>query len=512
MKKNTFCYLLTYLFLQLSIGQNNLAVNTDAGKVKISRNIYGHFAEHLGHCIYGGFYVGDTSSIPNTNGVRNDIIDALKKLKIPNLRWPGGCFADTYHWKDGIGPKDKRPSMVNKWWGGVTEDNSFGTHDFLNMCELLGAEPYLSGNVGSGTVQELADWVQYTNFKGKSPMSDLRTQNGRTAPWKVKLWGIGNEAWGCGGNMKPEYYADEYRKYATFISDWENTGGLMRIASGASDADYNWTETLMKNIPLGMLGGVAMHHYSVLDWNKKGSATDFSEDQYFHIMKQALLMDELVTKHAAIMDKYDPKQKIALVVDEWGGWYDVEKGTNPGFLYQQNTIRDAMIAGVTLNIFNNHADRVRVANLAQCVNVLQAVILTNKEKMILTPTYYVMEMYNVHQDATLLPLTLTVNDYILNGEKLPAVSASASKDSLGVIHISLVNIDPLQSQKISIVLKGETKKNLSGRILTSKKLQDYNSFTEPEKIKPAAFNTASIDKNVLTVTLPPMAVVVLTIK
>jgi len=512
MKKNTFCCLVTFLFLQLSVGQNNLFINTDAGKVKINRNIYGHFAEHLGRCIYDGFYVGDTSSIPNTNGVRNDIIDALKKLKIPNLRWPGGCFADTYHWKDGIGPKDKRPTMVNKWWGGVTEDNSFGTHDFLNMCELLGAEPYLSANVGSGTVQELADWVQYSNFNGKSPMSDLRTQNGRTAPWKVKMWGIGNEAWGCGGNMKPDYYANEYRKYATFISDWENRGGLMRIASGASDADYNWTETLMKNIPLDMLGGVAMHHYSLLDWNKKGPAVEFSENQYFQIMKQALLMDELVTKHAAIMDKYDPKQKIALVVDEWGGWYDVEKGANPGFLYQQNTIRDAMIAGVTLNIFNNHADRVRVANLAQCVNVLQAVILTNKEKMILTPTYYVMEMYNVHQDATLLPITLKVNDYILNGEKLPAVSASASKDSLGVINISLVNIDPLQSQKISIVLKSETKKNLSGRILTSKKLQDYNSFTESEKIKPATFNNASIDKNVLTVTLPPMAVVVLTIK
>ena len=512
MKKNTFCCLTTYLFLQLSIGQNNLAINTDSGKVKINRNIYGHFAEHLGHCIYGGFYVGDTSKIPNTNGVRNDIIDALKKLKIPNLRWPGGCFADTYHWKDGIGPKDKRTAMVNKWWGGVTEDNSFGTHDFLNMCELLGAEPYLSGNVGSGTVQELADWVQYTNFKGKSPMSDLRTQNGRTEPWKVKFWGIGNEAWGCGGNMKPEYYADEYRKYATFISDWENSGGLLRIASGASDADYNWTETLMKNIPLNMLGGVAMHHYSVLDWNKKGPAIEFSEDQYFHIMKQALLMDELVTKHAAVMDKYDPKQKIALVVDEWGGWYDVEKGTNPGFLYQQNTIRDAMIAGVTLNIFNNHADRVRVANLAQCVNVLQAVILTNKEKMILTPTYHVMEMYNVHQDATLLPLTLTVNDYIFNGEKLPAVSASASKDSLGVIHISLVNIDPTKPQKITIALKGENKKNLSGKILSSKKLQDYNSFTEPEKIKPAVFSNATIDKNVLTVTLPPTAVVVLTLK
>jgi alpha-N-arabinofuranosidase len=485
--------------------------NTTSNPV-INKNIYGHFAEHLGHCIYGGFYVGDTSKVPNTNGVRNDIIEALKKLKIPNLRWPGGCFADTYHWKDGIGPKDKRPAMVNKWWGGVTEDNSFGTHDFLNMCELLGAEPYLSGNVGSGTVQELADWVQYTNFKGKSPMSDLREQNGRKEPWKVKLWGIGNEAWGCGGNMKPEYYADEYRKYATFISDWENTGGLLRIASGASDADYNWTETLMKNIPLNMLGGVAMHHYSVIEWNKKGPAIDFSEGQYFAIMKQAWKMEELVTNHSAIMDKYDPQKKIALVVDEWGGWYDVEAGTNPGFLYQQNTIRDAMIAGVTLNVFNNHASRVRVANLAQCVNVLQAVILTDKEKMILTPTYHVMEMYNVHQGATLLPLKIITNDYVLNGEKLPAVSASASKDSTGTIHISLVNIDPNKSQKISLNISGEKIGAVTGRILTSKKLQDYNSFTEPAKIKPVAFKDAVIDKDILNVTLPPASVVVLTIK
>ena len=495
-----------------SAQQNTIAINSSAAKYTINKNIYGHFAEHLGHCIYDGFYVGDTSKIPNTNGVRNDIIDALKKLKIPNLRWPGGCFADTYHWKDGIGPKDKRPAMVNKWWGGVTEDNSFGTNDFLNMCELLGAEPYLSGNVGSGTVQELADWVQYTNFKGKSPMSDLRKQNGRSQPWQVKLWGIGNEAWGCGGNMKPEYYADEYRKYATFISDWENTGGLMRIASGASDADYNWTETLMKNIPLNMLGGVAMHHYSVLDWNKKGPAVEFSEEQYFGIMKQALLMEELVTKHAAVMDKYDPKQKIALVVDEWGGWYDVEKGTNPGFLYQQNTIRDAMIAGVTLNIFNNHADRVRVANLAQCVNVLQAVILTNKEKMILTPTYHVMEMYNVHQGAILLPLTITGNDYVFSEQKLPAVSASASKDSTGTIHISLVNIDPSHAQKIEFNIGEEKVKAVTARILTSKKLQDYNSFTDPEKIKPAPFKELVLNKNIITITLPPTSVIVITAK
>ena len=515
MKLSRLPILFTTLLLSSGLfsQQATVMVNTTAGNTTISKNIYGHFAEHLGHCIYGGFYVGDTSkTIPNTAGVRNDIIDALKKLKIPNLRWPGGCFADTYHWKDGVGPKDKRPTMVNKWWGGVTEDNSFGTHDFLNMCELLGAEPYLSGNVGSGTVQELADWVQYTNFAGKSPMSDWRKANGREQPWKVKFWGIGNEAWGCGGNMKPEYYADEYRKFATFISDWENTGGLTRIASGASDADYNWTETLMKNIPLNMLGGVAMHHYSVIDWNHKSSATDYTEAQYFATMKEAWKMDELVTKHAAIMDKYDPKKKIALVVDEWGGWYDVEPGTNPGFLYQQNTMRDAMIAGLTLNIFNNHADRVRVACLAQCVNVLQAVILTDKEKMILTPTYHVMEMYNVHQDAKLLPIKIITSDYMVGDEKLPAVSASASKDASGKTHISLTNIDTKNAQTITVNFDGTQYTSVTGRILTSSKLQDYNSFTEPNKITPQAFNGATLKANTLSVKLPPFSVVVLELK
>ncbi|HRI78920.1 MAG TPA: alpha-L-arabinofuranosidase C-terminal domain-containing protein, partial [Cyclobacteriaceae bacterium] len=374
--------------------QNSIVLNADQGATKISKHIYGHFSEHLGRCIYGGFYVGDKSTIPNTNGVRKDVVDALKKMKIPNLRWPGGCFADTYHWKDGIGPKEKRPSMVNTWWGGVTEDNSFGTHEFLNMCELLGAEPYLSANVGSGTVQEVAEWVQYVNFDGTSPMSILRNQNGREKAWKVKYWGVANEAWGCGGNMTPEYYANIYRQYATFMNNYSRDYRLFRIASGASDDDYNWTEVLMKNIPHNMLDGVGVHHYSVIDWKKKGSATNFSEQEYFASMTKALQMEELVTRHATIMDKYDPMKKIAMVVDEWGGWYDVEPNTNPGFLYQQNSIRDAILAGATLNIFNNHADRVRMANLAQTINVLQAVILTNEEKMLLTPTYHVLEMYN----------------------------------------------------------------------------------------------------------------------
>lgn len=485
--------------------------NTAADPV-ISKYIYSHFAEHLGRGIYDGFYVGDTSKIPNTNGVRNDVVAALKKMKIPSLRWPGGCFADTYHWKDGVGPKDKRPAIVNKWWGGVVEDNSFGTHDFLNLCELLGAEPYVAGNVGSGTVQELADWVQYTGSDNKNPMSDLRKANGRDKPWNVKFWGVGNEAWGCGGNMTPEYYANEFRKYSTFMGSSEGKTKIFRVASGASDDDYNWTETLMKNIPQHLIEGVAVHHYAVIEWNHKGPATGFTDEQYFTTMQRALQMDSLVTKHARIMDKYDPKKKIALVVDEWGGWYDVEKGTNPGFLYQQNTMRDAMIAGTTLNIFNNHADRVRMANLAQCINVLQAVILTKESKMILTPTYYVMEMYNVHQDATMLPTRVSNTDYSFGKDKLPAVSASASKDKDGVVHVSLTNIDPAKKQTITLNLDGQRFKNVSGTILTSAKTGDCNTFASPDKVKEAVFKGAVIKDSKVEVTLPAISVVVLALK
>ncbi len=512
MKKILFGLLLLVGSLPFANAQNTATLQAGKPQQVISKHIYGHFAEHLGRCIYGGFYVGDTSNVPNTAGVRNDVVDALKKLQIPNLRWPGGCFADTYHWKDGIGPKAQRPKIVNVWWGGVTEDNSFGTHDFLNMCELLGTEPYLAGNVGSGTVQELADWVQYANFSGESPMSKLRRDNGRDKPWKVKFWGVGNEAWGCGGNFTPEYYSDTYRKYATFMADWSNTGGLYRIASGANSADYKWTETLMKNIPNNMVSGLALHHYSVIEWNKKGPSTTFTEEHYFKTMKSALFMDSLIARHSRIMDKYDPQKKIALVVDEWGGWYDVEPGTNPGFLYQQNTMRDAMLAGATLNIFHNHSDRVRMANLAQAINVLQSVILTEGDKMILTPTYHVMEMYKVHQDAKLLPMNITTNKYTFGGETLPAVSASASKDSAGATHVSITNIHPSQAQDITIDVQGAVFKSISGRILTSGKLQDYNTFENPNKIVPAAFKGASLKGNALSVKVPPFSVVVLELK
>jgi alpha-N-arabinofuranosidase len=513
MKHLLFPILLCCIIFRVA-GQNQITVNGDQGKFIINKNIYGHFAEHLGRCIYGGLYVGENNAkIPNKNGVRTDVIEALKKLKIPNLRWPGGCFADTYHWKDGIGPKEKRPSMVNVWWGGVTENNSFGTHDFLNMCELLNAEPYLSGNVGSGTVQELDEWIKYVNYKeGSGPMAILREQNGRKEPWKVRFWGVGNEAWGCGGNMKAEYYADIYRKYATFMTNWDNSSKIFRIASGASSDDYHWTEVLMKDIPKGLIEGVALHHYSVIDWNKKSSATAFTEEQYFKTMKQALRMDELIQKHIAIMDKYDPNNKVALIVDEWGGWYDVEPGTNGAFLFQQNTMRDAVLAGATLNIFHKYCERVKMANIAQVVNVLQSVILTNEEKMLLTPTYHVMEMYNVHQEATMLPIEIQTADYVVGTEKLPAVSASASKDKNGVVHISLVNVDMAKAQEITVNLKGLKAKEVTGRILSSAKVQDYNSFENPDKIKPVVFKGATLKNDILKITLPAASIVVLELK
>jgi len=482
-------------------------------KTVINKNIYGHFAEHLGHCIYDGLYVGDSNRlIPNTEGVRNDIIAALKILKVPVLRWPGGCFADTYHWKDGVGPRKNRPVTINKWWGGVTENNSFGTHDFLNLCERIGADPYLAGNAGSGTVLELSQWVEYVNGEGQSAMSDWRKANGRIHPWNVKYFGVGNEAWGCGGNMTAEYYSNIYKQYATFMADWGNSKHLFRVASGANGDDYHWTEVMMRDIPKNMIEGVSLHYYSVIDWKAKGPAAGFSRQQYFATIRQALRMEELIAGHEAVMDKYDPQKSIALIVDEWGGWYDVEPDTNPSFLYQQNTMRDAVLAGVTLNIFNNHCNRVRMANLAQIVNVLQSVILTNKQKIILTPTYHVMEMYNVHQNATMIPVSLENIFYVEGNDSLTAISVSASRDSQSVTHISIANTDPEKANTVNIQWQGPVLKLEKGRILQSSGIGDHNSFDDPDKIKPRLFTGAKIKDNELQVILPPASVVVLTLR
>lgn len=494
----------------ISTSQNKVTLKSQAQQTQISRHIYGHFAEHLGRCIYDGIYVGEgNSGIPNTHGVRNDIIKALKDLKIPNLRWPGGCFADTYHWKDAVGPKAERKHIENLSWGNIREDNSFGTNEFLNMCELLGAEPYLAVNMNTGTVQEAVEWVQYTNHKnGTSNLTDIREKSGREKPWNVKYWGIGNESWDCGGDMTVDHYIDLYRQYATAMTSYSNTEKLFRIAVGPGSPDYAWTEALMKGVPSRRFEGVSIHHYSVINWSKKGSSSEFTDEEYFKTMQQAWRMEEMVSKNCEVMDRYDPQRRVALVVDEWGGWYDTDPAGN-GQLYQQNSIRDAMIAGMTLNIFNNHADRVRMANLAQIVNVLQAVILTNKEKIILTPTYHVMEMYKVHQDALLIPLEIASKDFVRGDNKIPAVSVSASKDQSGKMHISLTNIDNKNVQSVEISLAEFKATSVTGRILTSSKVQDHNTFDNPTKVTPQNFKDTSLSKGTLKVILPPNSVVVL---
>lgn len=493
--------------------ENKIIINADLGEQVISKHIYGHFAEHLGRCIYGGIWVGPDSPIPNTRGIRNDVVQALRELDIPNLRWPGGCFADTYHWKDGIGPRETRPSIVNVHWGGVSEDNSFGTHEFMDLCEQLGCEAYICGNLGSGSVREMAEWVEYLTSDTDSPMTRLRKENGREDPWKVRFWALGNENWGCGGNMTPEYYADLMRRYSTYC---RNQGGnrLMKIACGPSGSDYNWTEILMEN-PKNrwMMQGLALHYYTVMDgWGHKGSATQFSEWEWISTMQQTLKMEDLVSRHSTIMDQYDPEKRIGLYVDEWGNWFDVEPGTESGFLYQQNSLRDAVVAAINLNIFNNHCDRVRMANIAQTINVLQAMILTKDEKMVRTPTYYTFRMFRVHQDATLLPLSILCDDYQYEEKKVPSLSASSSVNQEGTIHLTLANLDPRKDKVVKCEIRGKKVSDVRGEILTSASMNDHNDFERGEIVVPTEFKGAKIKEGILEIEIPAKSVVVLSIK
>ena len=499
-----------------------VTLHPEEAKNVISRHIYGQFAEHLGTCIYGGLWVGEESSILNTNGYRNDVLGALKELSIPNLRWPGGCFADEYHWMDGIGPRENRPRMVNNNWGGTVEDNSFGTHEFLNLCELLGCEPYVSMNVGSGSVEETAKWVEYMTAKD-GPMAKLRKENGREEPWKVKYIGVGNESWGCGGNMRPEYYADLYRRYQTYCRDY-NGNRLFKIASGASDYDYNWTEVLMRNAA-GHMRGLSLHYYTVLTWSgSKGSALNFNEDDYYWCLGKCLGIEPVLKKHMEIMDRYDSRKRVGLMVDEWGTWWDEEPGTVRGHLFQQNTMRDAFVAALSFNVFHKYTDRIQMCNIAQIANVLQSMILTKDDKMVLTPTYYVFKMYKPHQDATFIPMDLECDEMQVKNERyrpgrsdeeptrtLPMLSATASKNADGAIHISLANVDLKQKQEVTINLADLKGKKVTGEILTSKHIGDHNSFEKPDVVNLAEFKGAKITKDGLKVTLPAMSIVTLTI-
>lgn len=435
---------------------------------------------------------------------RTDIIDAFKQIKVPVLRWPGGCFADEYHWKDGIGPKSERKSIINTNWGGVTENNSFGTHEFLRFCELVGCQPYINGNVGSGTVQEMSEWVEYITSDASSPMTELRRANGQDKPWKLKYLGVGNENWGCGGLMKPAKYVDEYRRFQGYCKN-HSGNTLYKIACGPSSSDFNWMEELMKNLDSTCVNGIDLHYYTIPDWDTRGHATDFTEESYYKLIESADYLETLLTRQTEIMNRYDPDNKIGLVVGEWGCWYEVEEGTNPGFLYQQNTMRDAIVAGMELNTFNRHSKRVVMANLAQAVNVLQSVILTEGDALVKTPTYHVFDLYKDHQDADAV---YCYTDFVTEYNRVPFVTSSASvKD--GKLTITMTNASLYDSADIECSVAGMSFNNASANILTEE-VHAYNDFDAPDKVTIKAHN-ATVDNNMLRIEIPPCAVVSVTL-
>jgi alpha-N-arabinofuranosidase len=483
----------------------SVTIRADQPGPVINPNIYGQFAEHLGAGIYEGVWVGEKSTIPNTNGYRNDVIDALKNLKVPVVRWPGGCFADEYHWRDGIGPREKRPVKVNTHWGGVPETNEFGTHEFMAFAELIGTKVYISGNVGSGSPQEMADWMEYLTSDTVSTLANERRKNGREKPWDVHFFGIGNETWGCGGNMRPEFYADLFRQYATYVKAPRGKRPKI-VASGGHDEGTRWSEVLTTMIQRDM-DAISHHYYTIPtgSWEKKGNSTGFPEEEWISTLSRTMLIDDYITRNEKVLDANDPKGKVAFYVDEWGTWYDTEPGREPGFLYQQNTMRDALVASINFNIFHKHARRVQMTNIAQMVNVLQAMILTDGPKMALTPTYHVFQMYIPFQGATFLPTEITTPDYTLGKFTVPVVSVSAARDSAGNLQLALANLDTKREVVVKVNLQGANATSAQGRVLTAKAMDAHNTPATPEQVAPVKISGRK-ESGALVIRLPAKSV------
>lgn len=500
----------------------DIAVTVDAAKpgATIDRHIFGQFAEHLGAGIYGGIWVGKDSPIPNTRGIRKDVVAALRAIKVPVVRWPGGCFADEYHWRDGVGPQDKRKSSVNTNWGGAGEPNSFGTDEFMDFADQVGAEAYVSVNVGSGTVQEAADWLAYMTADPSTTAGKERAANGHAAPYKVKYLGLGNESWGCGGSMRPEAYIDLMKRFARFSHNLDPKQGekgpepMQRIAVGPNDADTTYTEAVMAAWKghdwAWNIEGLSMHAYTVGGWPPSYPSTGFDETGYAKLVKAALAMDGMIAKHSAIMDKYDPDKKVPLVIDEWGVWLAPLPGSNPGFLYQQNSLRDAIIAALHFNVFARHADRVKMTNIAQMINVLQAMILTDKEKMVRTPTYHVFRMYVPFQDAQAVPVSFDAGTYTHGDVTMPRVDAIAARGKDGKLWLAVTNLDPNKPARIDAKFAGLTVKSARGEVLTAAKVDSVNSFEAPNSVAPRPI-AGTVAKGGVTIELPAKSVAVVEI-
>jgi len=500
-----------------SAAEAPIAISVDTGKpgAVINRHIFGQFAEHLGRGIYEGIWVGPDSTIPNTRGIRNDVVAALKAIKVPNVRWPGGCFADEYHWRNGIGPRDARPATLNPNWGGVIEPNTFGTHEFMDFAQQVGADAYLSINVGSGTPAESADWLEYLTTPQPSALGKERGANGHPEPYAVPMLGIGNESWGCGGSMTPEHYVGQLKISARYARNYNPAQKMMRIAVGPDGPSTAYTTAVMeawKNKTWAWdIEGISLHSYTVGGWPPSYKATGFGEAEYARLLDETRRMESLVTTHGAVMDSFDPQKKIALVVDEWGAWLAPTPGSPEGFLEQQNSQRDALIAALNINIFARHADRVRGANIAQMVNVLQAMILTDKEKMLLTPTYHVFKMYLPFQDATALPVSFQAGEYRSGDIKLPRIDAIAARDAAGKVWFAIANLDPGRPAEVSLGTSGIAAREARGETLAAPKVDSVNTFAAPGTVVPKAVSVRATGGKV-KLRLAPASVTVVAVQ
>ena len=496
-----------------------LDIDTHTAGPVINRNIFGQFAEHLGSGIYGGVWVGKDSSIANVRGIRSDVVGALRALKVPNVRWPGGCFADEYHWRDGVGPAAQRKSTVNTNWGNAIESNAFGTDEFMDFIDQIGSAAYVSVNLGSGSPREAAEWMEYMTAAADSTAGKERAANGHSAPYEVRFVGLGNESWGCGGALSPDYYVNQMRVYSRFVHNFNpaQTGerAMQRIAVGADNANTDYIESVMKawhdKVWSWDLEGVSLHSYTSAGWPPAHPGVGFGEDEYALLLNDTLKMETLVSAHSALMDRYDPQKKVSLAVDEWGVWLAPTPGTNPGFLVQQNSLRDAMLAALNLDIFARHADRVRMANIAQMVNVLQSMIMTRGGSMVLTPTYHVFRMYVPFQDATLLPVRLNPGRYVSGKITLPRVDAIAARDRGGHVWLAALNLDPRQPLRLSVGIDGGAAHRAQGEVLTAAQVDSVNTFEKPDQVVPQPI-AGSIQGGRLMLQLPARSVAVLGIE
>jgi len=500
---------------------------------RINPEIYGHFAEHLGGVVYGGIWVGEDSKIPNVGGIRKSLIDALQRIKPSVVRWPGGCFADSYNWRDGIGARGQRPRRTNFWrdageWPKDVPDgpwnydnNQFGTNEFMRFCRLVGAQPYVAANVRSLTARDFYEWVEYCNSPpGTTTLADMRGSAGDREPFKVRYWGVGNESWGCGGNFTPEEYAAEYRRFTEWVPRYGIEPAF--IGAGPNSGDLDWSRRFFTKMnerrALGRMWGWALHHYSwnvsggrTTDWRQgKGDALNYPVDEWYELLREADRMESLITEHWSVMGEIDRQHRVKLVVDEWGAWY--RPGTemhNTHLLGQQSTMRDAVLAGLTLNTFNRHAEKVAMANVAQLINCLQSLFLANEDKFVTTPTFHVFDMYSPHQGAQSIRTICSAPrpSYTRNGQagNTRGLSESASLSDKRLI-LTVANPEAAQSRVAEIVIRGAQVKSITGTVLAGKDIHAHNSASQPDAIRPVDVQTVVGRGGIFAHEFPPASV------